>query len=251
MQEKTLSLKTASLRLLFGAGLILAIPLAEAATATHDYDLTASFNDTLGSANLSSNGGSIGPSGLRFGPDQGPSLVDAIDPSTYTIFMRFSLDATTGWRRLLDFKNRTTDNGLYDYENKLQFVVTSPNEFVTGSSDVFAPGSTVNLAITRDGASKQFIGYVDGVQQIAFTDSSYGAVFDATSDHIIQFLRDDLSTAGENSSGVLRRIQIFNTVLSPAEIAALPVQVPVPLPAGLWLFASAMTGLGLVARRKR
>jgi hypothetical protein len=240
MNEPCFFLKTCATALILLASLASPWPSAKAATLIHDYDLSASLNDNVGTIALTSNGGSLGANGLAFGPDQGPSLVGAINPATYSIFMRFSLDATDGWRRLVDFKNRTTDNGLYNYGNKLQFVVNSGFDFVTGAADVFAPGRTVDLAITRDAASQQFIGYVDGIQQISFTDSADGAVFDPTSDPIIQFLRDDLVVSGESGSGVLKTIRIYQGVLSQGEVAALSV----PLPAAVWLFGPAVAGLG-------
>lgn len=227
---------------------------AHAATAilTHDYELKGTLADSVGGIPLISNGGAISMNGYAFGPDQGPSFSGAINPSTYSIEMQFSLDDTSGWRRLVDFKDRTTDNGLYNFSKILQFVVVSGSGFETGPNDVFWPGKISELVITRDGGTNQFIGYVDGVQQISFEDTSEGAVFvnDPTdiNNYVIHFLRDDTAIGGESGSGELKRIRIYDGVLTPTQVAQISGS-PVPIPAALWLFGSALAGLVFFGKR--
>ena len=82
------------------------------------------------------------------------------------------------------------------------------------------------------------MGYVNGVQQISFTDSTGLAVFDATG-NIMRFFEDDLNTGQrEASAGVVDFIRIYNGALTAAEVRAL--EQAVPEPATLLL-----TGVGL------
>ena len=73
------------------------------------------------------------------------------------------------------------------------------------------------MVLTRNGGTDEFIVYVYGVQQIAFTDSASEAVFD-----IIHFLRDDTLYGGsEHPSGFLDYVRIYDGVLTPVEVQAL------------------------------
>src|SRR5581483_4712292 len=161
------------------------------------------------------NGGSLGPAGSAFGAGQGPSLSGAIAPATYSIEMLFSIDSTSGYRKLLDFKNRSSDDGLYNLDTALNFYPVT-----TGPSGALAAGRMHHLVVTRDGATDRFVGYVDGVRQIDFTDSANRAVFDGPG-NIIHLLRDDTVTAGENPTGFLDRVRIYDVVLTPEQVADL------------------------------
>jgi len=136
------------------------------AIVTHIYELNGSFADSLGGPSLVPNGGVLGATGYTFGFGQGPSVSNAINPTTYSIEMLFSINQTDGFRKLIDFKNLTSDNGLYNLDTALNFFPVT-----TGPSGSFTAGATAHLVVTRDGSTNQFIGYVNGVQRISFTDT--------------------------------------------------------------------------------
>jgi len=110
-------LKTISL-----CALLLALPAAWGSTLTHDYDLTSSLNDQVGSAALVSLGGSISGSGYTFAANQGLNLSSALaNIANYSILMDFSFQNLSGYRKILDFKNLASDDGLYNLSTDLNY----------------------------------------------------------------------------------------------------------------------------------
>src|SRR5262249_32305612 len=87
--------------------------------ASHIYELNGSYADALGGPPLTPAGGTLGPSGYTFAEGQGPSLSSAVSPTTYSLEMLFRIDDTSSYRKLLDFKNRTSDDGLYNLNGAL------------------------------------------------------------------------------------------------------------------------------------
>lgn len=79
---------------------------------TYLFNLNNSLADETNTVSLTSNGGTLGATNYSFGPNQGPSLSNVLG-DTYTIEMRFTLDDVSGYSKLIDFKNLTSDNGLY------------------------------------------------------------------------------------------------------------------------------------------
>src|SRR5687767_11885754 len=111
----------------------------------HDYELNGSYADAFGGNPMIPNGGTLTATEYVFGPDQGPNVSGVIDPETYCIDMTFTPLAVSGWRKILDFKNRGSDNGLYIYNSRLQFY---PHP--AGPDIVFTPGVPVNVVFNRD-----------------------------------------------------------------------------------------------------
>src|SRR5690349_10165425 len=85
-----------------------------AQTPTHSYDLNGTFADALGGPSLVGLGGSVGSTGYTFQPNQGLQLTGALNTSVYSIELVFALSTTDYYRKLVDFKNRESDLGLYN-----------------------------------------------------------------------------------------------------------------------------------------
>jgi hypothetical protein len=94
-------------------------PIAEADTFT--YELNGSLMDS-GGPSLVSQGGTLGSTGYAFGVNEGLSLYGTRAFDVYSIDIRFYFDNIIGasaapYQRILEFKNRQSDSGLYSTNN--------------------------------------------------------------------------------------------------------------------------------------
>jgi hypothetical protein len=151
---------------------------------------------------------------LSFTQNNGLSLSSTsgvIPNSTYSIVMLCSIQQTSSYRRLIDFKNATSDTGLYAQNGHLYFY---PIGF--GSPISIAANTWVQIVITRD-STGTLTGYVDGVQQFQVSDTGgYGVI----SNNTLRFFRDD-SSSSEASAGSVARIRLYDGALSASQVSAL------------------------------
>ncbi|MBI3921550.1 MAG: Ig-like domain-containing protein, partial [Armatimonadetes bacterium] len=146
--------------------------------------------------------------GLTLSPTTG-----VIPSGVYTLVVLFRFDQVSNYRRIADFKNGFSDTGFYNLSSNLNFY-----NVATGAGSPIQANTYVQAVLTRE-ATGQVVGYVNGVQQFAFQDSSNLAVID--SNNTLRFFRDDVSTPGEHSSGAVARIRTFDGALTPSQVAAL------------------------------
>ncbi|MEZ6133641.1 MAG: Ig-like domain-containing protein [Pirellulaceae bacterium] len=178
------------------------------------YPLQNSYDDASenGGPSITPAGGTITANGYAFGTDQGPSLSGAVNADTYTIEMEFEIDSVSGYKRLIDFKNRGIDDGLYVLNGFVNFYDASTyGQFPVGSSSVQVDTQHL-LRIERDGATNEFTVYLDNVLQFSFVDDLNAAVFTGPN-NIIHFLRDD-SLPSENPSGTLFSVRTIDMQLT-------------------------------------
>ncbi|MFG6417153.1 LamG-like jellyroll fold domain-containing protein [Roseateles sp. DC23W] len=216
--------------------------LAQAASPTHVY-LMNDGTDLFGGSSLTTFGGNFTTSAGRysFGANQGFSLESAVNANVYTLDFAVSLDAVSGYRRLVDFKNLTVDAGLYNLNTGLNFYPVT-----TGPSGAFAAGQEVRVTLTRDAAGL-LTGYVDGTQQFQIDDAAQRATF-SSGNAIAYFFRDDTAVSGEVSAGSIDYLRIYDSALSAVEVASLASPVPEP---ATGLMAAAGLGLFALLRRRR
>jgi hypothetical protein len=232
-------------------------PLA-AQTPTHAYRINGSLADELGGPSLVGLGGTVGAGGYTFGRGQGLALSGALTPSIYSVELAFQLDAVNGYRKVLDFKNRTQDFGFYVQNGFASFVG------VGGASTLdplFAAGTPAHVVLTRDAGSR-FTAYVNGVQALSFIDNDGLATFSGP-DAIAYLLQDDLSGFEEHGSGFLDYARVYDRALTGEEVAGrfaagdspLPGTTPpvstVPEPSTWMLLATGLVGLAGVTRQRR
>jgi len=226
-------------------GALLSLP-ATARAQDHIYYLNNVFSDTKGGPSLVPLGGSIGASGFSFAKNDGLSLSLALG-STYTIAMQFRFDNVDGYRRILDFKERASDNGPYALSGASNFY-----NVATGPTSPYVPNQLGLSVFTRD-ATGQFSAYVGGVSQYSFLDNTGLGV---QSGSTVRFFQDDLAVQNEASAGFVNYIATWNTALTAEQVAAFspgrPGTLPVttaPEPATLALLAAGVLSIGALRQR--
>ncbi len=237
-------------------GVSLTFAPATHAGLIHQYQLNGSFADDLAGPSLIAAGGTLNATSYSFGPGQGLSLSNGLtNIGNYSVELIFNFTSINSYRKILDFKDLTVDSGLYNLNSNLIFYSVA-----TGSGGAFAANLDVRLILTRDSATNQVVGYIDGVQKLSFTDSSSLGTFSGAN-NIMQYFKDDVVTGhSEASAGVVDLIRIYDAPLTAAEVAALggpgPVaggpiaEVPEPASLALWSLMS-VAGLAAWRRRKR
>ena len=181
----------------------------------------------------------------KFGKNEGLSLnTTGLISDNYTIAALFSFDDISGWRKILDYKNLTSDNELYIFNGQLYFYP------VANGGPIVSPGTFLETVLTRNSTINLVTAYFDGTPVFSFTDSTpYGVISVA---NILNIFQDDFITAGsESSSGSVAGIRIFNHVLTDAEVANLNLITPVPGPLPLFGFAAAFGWSRSLRRRLR
>lgn len=255
----------------FGASALAALALVAAPatarrivaqTPTHAYRLNGSLADERGGPSLGTLGGVTGASGYTFGLGQGLTLAGALPTSVYSLELSFRLDAVSGYRKLLDFKDRSQDFGFYVQNGFASF-------FGAGGSNtldpVFAPNTMAHLVLTRDAGSR-FTAFVDGAQVLSFVDGTGMATFTGPGG-IAYLFQDDLSGFEEHPSGFLDYLRVYDRALTGSEVAArlaagddaLPGTTPgtpppistVPEPSTYLLVGAGLAALALSTRRRR
>jgi hypothetical protein len=130
-----------------------------------------------------------------------------------------------GYQRILDFKNRTSDSGLYDRSGSLQLFATGgsddPHAGTTGH--VFSNGMLAELLVTRN-ASSFFSALVIGQGDFSVTDMNGATRFSGPDNIIYFFMHDFVSLTNfpdrpEAGTGFIDRIQVTTF---PAEVPASP-----------------------------
>jgi hypothetical protein len=147
----------------------------------------------------------------------------------YSIDIRFYFDDVSasfnGYQRILDFKNRTSDSGLYDRSGSLQLFATGgsddPHAGTTGH--VFSNGMLAELLVTRN-ASSFFSALVIGQGDFSVTDMNGATRFSGPDNIIYFFMHDFVSLTNfpdrpEAGTGFIDRIQVTTF---PAEVPASP-----------------------------
>jgi len=197
---------------------------------TFTYELNGSFADSNGGPSLVPYGGTLTPNGYNFGVNEGLSLSGTGAFDNYSIHIHFSFDninaSFNGYERILDFKNRALDEGLYNLNGRLVYFVGccsglgGPNPPLhAGSSPgvIFASGQSADLLVTRSGGV--FSASVNGVLAFSFSDPTGLATFSGP-DNIIYFFMDDFQSLQnfpnnpEAGTGLVDFIQVTTPTVS-------------------------------------
>jgi hypothetical protein len=240
--------------------LLLSFSTALGATIVHEYELRLppsgnGFNDVLGGPALVPNGGTLTATNYSFQPNQGLSLSSGLpNPFDYSIVTDFAFTTLTNFRKIIDFKNLVQDTGLYNLDTRLDFFNAQ-----AGPLGALTANQVARVVLTRDAASTNVVGYVNGAQQFTFVDGSQLGVASGPN-NILHFFRDDnVQQGAEASAGFALRIAIFNGALSAEDVRVLdgpntPIPVPgaqVPEPGTLLLMTTGIAATFASIRRRR
>jgi len=221
---------------LFAAVGLAALLAANAASAVviADFQLNNSLaNGVAGPVTLTNNGATLGATGLTFAANAGPTLTNLGVHTEYSLEIGGTLDGLGGFRKIADFFDRASDTGFYALGNGLNFypVVTGPNSLASGTPFV--------VKLTRE-SSGLLTGYVNGVSQWSFNDTSNLAVISNT----LHLFRDDFATGqSEASSGFIDFVTLDTAVGAPGG--------GVPEPASWALMILGFGSAGAMLRRRR
>lgn len=249
-------------RLLIAA--LFAAPFSAVSAQQHLYNLqNGSLADLIGSTSLVADGAhttTIGQ-GISFGASNGFSLGSVFTSGgSYTLVMQFMLSAATpssGYQKLVDFKDQTADEGYYSLSGQADFFPLAPGTNAVYNTNAFQ--TTVLTRSVTPGVGSIFSAYVNGALQLQFNDSDNLADFSGTN-NIARFFEDDTHTnKAESGSGILGCLSTFNTAKTSTEIASLatcavPVIPPVtttPEPSSLALCLAGLTAVVFAARKRK
>jgi hypothetical protein len=187
--------------------------------ASHAYGFDGDLTDELGGPPMTAIKGTIEATDLKFKRGGGARVDGAARRENYSIEMRvmLSLEGGNHFYRLLDFKNRKSDFGLYVEGNSIVFVGGAD-----GVALIFPPDTWVDVVITRDSATSEVVGYAAGKRQFSFIDINGIAIF-VRPEGLTRaiFFQDDKSAPGDDCSGAVDHIRFFDRVLTAEEVKAL------------------------------
>ncbi len=145
--------------------------------------------------------------GLLLQPTSG-----VVPTNVYTIAMLFRFDTVSGFKRVLDFKTGTTDNGLYVYNGALNFYPTA-----SGPAGSVLVSNWVQVVVTRDATDTVAV-YANGVPQFSFSDTAGNGVISTA--NALRFFKDN-NAISEESAGFVARIRLYAAAMTPAQVALL------------------------------
>lgn len=144
----------------------------------------------------------------------------------YSMVLLMKLDATTNYRRLIDWRNGKSDRGLYVDNGRLWYLGQGEETALA----VVSPNEYFQLVVTRDDATNQVATYVNGQKVLEFAYTTDIAVLDR--DRVLRFFHDDSLAPGDDGSGAIARLRLYEAALTDEEVAALDRRAPEGAPEG-------------------
>lgn len=146
-------------------------------------------------------------SGLQFDNKKANGMLD----KSFTVELYFKFNSLNDWKRILDFKNRTSDNGPYLHKARLNFF-----NFITGQNIAVRPGEYIHYVYSRNHVTGQVKMYIDGESRVEFSDATKEGILNEAG--LLNFFQDDLVVNYEASDGAVALIRLYDRVLTPVLI---------------------------------
>ena len=147
------------------------------------------------------------------------NVSSVVPRDTYTVALTVGFDDVEPRTRLINFKQLTSanaDTGLYLQGADITF---SGLPSAQPDNDVLqSQGVAATVVLTRS-SSGRLKGYVDGSLQFNVTDP--GGLARISTENVLRFFRDNANR--EEGAGYVARIRLWNTPLTGAQVAGLPV----------------------------
>lgn len=143
-------------------------------------------------------------SGLSFDNNLSKGFLD----KSYSVEVFFMFKNLDNWRRVLDFKNRTSDNGCYILDGKVNFF-----NFAVGENAAVRAEKYTHYIFTRDHKKEIIQIFVDGLLKLQFPDKGRNAVL--SNSQVLNFFQDDLIVNHEASEGAVAYIRVYDEVVDP------------------------------------
>ncbi len=135
-------------------------------------------------------------------------LTSANIGTSYTIAMKFSFAQVSGWRKIIDYEDRSTDNGFYYYGSKLQFY-NGGNTFNSASS--YPANTVLDLVIVRESSNPSNPAVLTG------TFTVYGVGSDNSLTQLFQYADNVGNSIPEVVGGKTKLGFFFDDTATPSE----------------------------------
>ncbi len=147
--------------------------------------------------------------GLKYNNGSGSNF----DDYTITVIIKFNTTPSR-YFRVIDFSEGNSDNGIYNFQNNLNF-------YPTGNvrANAFSPSNFTFLTLTRDGSTNTIDVYINDTRVTTYSDSA-GLYKFPTSGNII-FARDNIPPSpapDEDTNGQIAYIHITNSKSTASEV---------------------------------
>jgi len=137
----------------------------------------------------------------------------------YTLELVFKPEPdNTTFGKLIDFKGKSSDNGIYIYDNGSSLYISYVPGGYVGQTKLEVNNYN-QLIITRNKNTKNVFVFLNKIKQFEFTDTSGNVVLN---DNIWLFVDDDI-TAVENIGNRVSKIKLFAEYYTQQEIINLPI----------------------------